>query len=208
MGPGANSLINLLDGKAIGEQSADGQEVMFYCIVNKNGKVISSATYRASPGSDPLEKELNKRLNNAIFVPAIHDYKAVDAVYYGTARFSVFNGRPRVRIFSNQQFEEVAAESDFISPQPYFGGDSKFLGLHYPKKANGKVNGMAELSLHVDQEGNLKEMNVAYENPAESGFGDAAIIDFTGAKFIPAFRDGEPVECTIKLPVFYQARPL
>jgi hypothetical protein len=36
------------------------------------------------------------------------------------------------------------------------------------------------------------------------GFGDAAISDFTAAKFIPAFRDGQPVECTVKIPIYYK----
>ena len=153
---------------------------------------------------DALEQELQKHLDSALLIPAIHDHKTVDAVYYGTATFGVVNGRPRLRIFSNQQEDELAAERDFISPQPYFGGDSKFLGFHYPKKANGKVSGLAELALEVDQDGNVKNMSVAYEYPSDNGFGDAAIADFTGAKFIPAFRDGKPVECAIRLLVYYQ----
>jgi hypothetical protein len=206
MGPEANSLVNQIDRQSIAERSQNNQEVKFYCVVNKSGKVISSATYRATPGSDALEQELQKHLDSAVFIPAIHDRKTVDAVYYGTAMFGVVNGRPRLRIFSNQQEDELAAQHDFISPQPYFGGDSKFLGFHYPKKANGKVSGLAELALEVGQDGNLKNMSVVYEYPPDNGFGDAAIADFTGTKFIPAFRDGKPVECAIRLPVFYQAK--
>ncbi len=206
MGEEANALINKIDRETVGERSPSDQEVMFYCIVNKNGKVVSSSTYRASPGSDALEHELRRRMDSSVFIPGVYDGKIVDAVYYGTATFRMVNGTPRLRIFSNQQFDEVAAESDFIGPQPYFGGDSKFLGFHYPKKANGKVNGLAELTLQVDDEGNVKEMKVTYEYPPDNGFADAAIADFTGAKFIPAFRDGKRVECTIQLPVFYRAK--
>ena len=206
MGSEPNSLINQMDRASIGERSPKNQEVMFYCVVNRNGKVISGATYRGSPGSDALEQELNKHLETSTFVPGVRDYKTVDAIYYGTATFAMVNGRPRLRIFSNQQYDELADEKDFIAPQPYFGGDSKFLGLHYPKKADGTVSGLAELALQVDQDGNIKAMKVVCEYPPDSGFGDAATADFTGAKFIPAFRDGQPVECAIRLLVYYQAK--
>ena len=36
------------------------------------------------------------------------------------------------------------------------------------------------------------------------GFGEAALSDFGKAKFIPAFRDGQPVACDVRLPVFYR----
>lgn len=203
---GPKSLINAIDRYGIGERSQEDQAVMFDCIVNRNGKVISSASYRGTPGSDFLEQEILKHLETSVFIPALCDSKPVDAIYFGTATFSVVNGRPRLRIFSNQENNEVKAENDFIGPQPYFGGNSKFLGLHYPKSADGVVNGLVELAMRVDENGNVKEMSVAYEYPSNSGFGDAAILDFTGAKFIPAFRDGRPVECAIRLPVYYKAK--
>ena len=206
MGSEPNSLVNQINRAAIADRSPTYQEIMFYCVINRNGKVISGATYRGSPGSEALEQEVKNHLESSTFIPAIHDSKPVDAIYYGTAVFTMVVGMPRLRIFSNQQYNELAAENDFIAPQPYFGGDSKFLGLHYPKKANGKVNGLAELALVVDQDGNVKEMNVVYEHPTDSGFGDAAKADFTETKFLPAFRNGQPVECAIRLPVFYQAK--
>jgi hypothetical protein len=36
------------------------------------------------------------------------------------------------------------------------------------------------------------------------GFRRAAAEDFRVASFIPAFRDGKPVECSITLPVYYE----
>ena len=180
---------------------------MFYCVVNKKGKVVSSAVYRESPGSEALERQIRKNVENSSFIPALYNSKPVDAIYYGTATFFVAEGRPRLRIFSNQETPEVAAENDFIGPQPVYGGESKFLGLHYPKKADGKTAGIAELNLQIDQEGNLKRISVAYEYPSESGFGEAALADFVNAKFVPAFRSGEPVECAIQLPIYYQAPP-
>jgi len=115
------------------------------------------------------------------------------------------NGKPRLRIFANQQLDELKKESDFIDPQPYVGEDSKFAGLHYPETGSTvQVTGVVELALDVDAKGNLKTMQVVSEEPPLLGFGDAAISDFTGAKFIPAFRNGQPVESNVKIPVYYK----
>jgi len=96
-------------------------------------------------------------------------------------------------------------ESDFIDPQPYVGQDSKFTGIHYPETGTAvQVTGVAELALNVDVMGNLKSMHVVSEEPPLLGFGEAAITDFNGAKFIPAFRNGQPVESNVKIPVYYK----
>lgn len=207
MSVGPTGLINKVDRLSLAEQNPNPEAVMFYCVVNKKGKIVSSAVYRESPGSEALERQIRKNVENSSFIPALYDSKPVDAIYYGTAIFSVAQGRPRLRIFSNQETPEVAAENDFIGPQPVYGGESKFLGLHYPKKADEKTNGIAELNLQVDQEGNLERISVVYEYPADGGFGEAALADFKDAKFVPAFRNGEPVACSIRLPVYYQAPP-
>ena len=52
-----------------------------------------------------------------------------------------------------------------------------------------------------------RRRHASAEYPADSGFGEAALADFEGAKFVPAFRNGEPVACSIRLPVYYQAPP-
>lgn len=206
LGTNASSLVNQIDRQWLMEQGQETAAVMFYCVVAKTGRVVSSATYRGTPSSQLLEQELRKRLDKTTLIPAIFDGKTVDAIYYGTVTFSVVGGStPRLRIFSNQENSEVLSENDFIGPQPCFGPDSKFLGLHHPA-GDADVNGLAELELTVDVTGNLKSIALRYEFPANKGFGEAAIADFTGAKFIPAFRNGQPVESTIKLPVYYKAK--
>lgn len=207
MSTGPTGLINEVDRLSLAEQNPNPEAVMFYCVVNKKGKVVSSAVYREVPGSEPLLRQIRNHVENSSFMPALYNSKPVDAIYYGAAIFSVLQGRPRFRIFSNQETAELTAENDFIGPQPVYGGESKFLGLHYPKKADEKTNGIAELNLQVDQEGNLERISVVYEYPADGGFGEAALADFKDAKFVPAFRNGEPVACSIRLPVYYQAPP-
>ena len=178
---------------------------MFSSLVAPTGDIVRSGAYRGTVGSELLERELLKRLANEKFVPAIHNHQPVIAIFYGTVRFAVVNGKPRLRIFANQQLDQLDKESDFIDPQPYVGQDSKFTGLHYPDTgSNVAVTGVVELALNVDASGNLQSMQVLSEEPPLLGFGDAAITDFTGAKFIPAFRNGQPVESNVKIPVYYK----
>jgi TonB family protein len=183
---------------------------MFMCAVRKDGGVEWSATYRGTPDSDFLKQELQKRISpasNPRFIPAVYDHQPVDAIYYGTVTFRVVNGKPRLRIFSNQEADELEKEHDFIGPQPFFGNGSGFAGFHYPPAdvARVQVDGMVELKMKIDATGNLQEINVVSEKPPYLGFGDAALSDFRNAKFIPAFRDGRPVACEVTLPVFYKA---
>jgi hypothetical protein len=58
--------------------------------------------------------------------------------------------------------------------------------------------------LSVDTKGNLTNLQVLSEEPPLLGFGNAALSDFGEAKFIPAFRDGKPVESNVKIPVYYK----
>ena len=178
---------------------------MFTCLVAPTGDVVRSGAYRGTKGSELLEQELLRRLATAKFIAAIHNHQPVIGIFYGTVKFAVINGKPRLRIFANQQLSEVDKENDFIDPQPYVGQDSKFDGLHYPETGSTvQVTGVVELALDVDAKGNLKNMQVVSEDPPLLGFGDAAMSDFTGAKFIPAFRNGQPVESNVKIPVYYK----
>jgi hypothetical protein len=207
LGAGRDSIINTIDTQGLIQKGQKDAEVMFYCVVSKNGKVISSATYRGTPGSKLLQEEVLNRLDTAKLIPAVHDHKPVDAFYYGTVFFAIVNGKPRLRIFSNQESEELKLENDFIGPQPYFGGDSKFLGLHYPEQTTPvPVSGIAEIALKVDANGVLQQISLLSEYPPLAGFGAVAIADFKEAKFIPAFRNGQPVESSVTLPVYYKPR--
>jgi TonB family C-terminal domain len=210
IGQGPSALINRIDEQELVRKGQKDALVMFLCAVRKDGGVEWSATYHGSPDSDFLKQELQKRISpasNPKFIPAVHDHEPVDAIYYGTVTFRVVNGKPRLRIFSNQEAGELEKEHDFIGPQPFFGDGSGFTGFHYPPMESGRlqVDGTVELKVKVDATGNLQEINVVSENPPLLGFGAAALKDFGDAKFIPAFRDGKPVESEVTLSVFYKA---
>jgi len=210
LGQGPNALINRIDTQDLIKKGQKDALIMFNCSVRKDGSVEWSATYRGTPDSDFLKQELQKRLSPASdprFIPAVYNHQLVDAIYYGTVTFAVLDGKPRLRIFSNQEAGELAKEHDFIGPQPFFGNESKFTGFHYPppEAARVPVDGNVELKMKIDVNGNLQELSVVSENPPFLGFADAAIADFRNTRFIPAFGDGKPVACDVTLPVFYKA---
>jgi TonB family protein len=207
LGIGPNALINRIDTQELMKKGQQDAAIMFSCSVKKTGEVVWSGTYRGTPNSKPLEQEVHKKLADAKFTPAIYNRAPVDAIYYGTVTFALVDGKPRLRIFSNQETTELEKETDFVGPQPFFGNESKFDGLHYPTYAAPVlVDGVAEIQLKIDAAGNLQGIRLRAEEPPFSGFGDAAIDDFKNAKFIPAFRDGKPVACEVRLPVFYKRK--
>jgi hypothetical protein len=208
LGTGPDSLINRIDTADLIKRGQKDAAVMFSCLVSPTGEIARSGTYRGSKGSELLEKEVLKCLTNAKFIPAIHNHQPVLAVFYGTVRFSVVNGKPRLRIFANQQLPEVDKENDFIDPQPYVGQDSKFTGTHSPESPTTVVlTGAVELEAEVDAAGNLKSMRVLSEEPPFLNLGNAALADFNGARFIPAFRNGKPVDSKVTIHVFYKTQP-
>src|SRR5215471_10429687 len=184
VGNAPNSLVNTIDTADLIKKGQKEAAVMFSCLVAPTGQIVRSGAYRGTRGSELLEQELLKRLATARFIPAIHNHEPVVAVFYGTVKFAVVNGKPRLRVLANQQLEEVDKETDFIDPQPYVGqnpkdpNDSKFTGLHYPETGSTvAVTGVVELSLNVDAKGNLKNMQVLSEEPPLLGFGNAASTD-------------------------------
>jgi TonB family protein len=208
VGTGPNALINTIDTADLMKKGQKDAAVMFTCLVAPTGDIARSGTYRGTKGSELLEKEVLKRLASAKFIPAIHNHQPVLAVFYGTVTFAVVNGKPRLRIFANQQVPELDKETDFIDPQPYVGQDSKFTGTHYPEvPTTVSLTGAVELAAEVDAAGNVKSMQVVSEEPPFLNFGEAALSDFNGAKFIPAFRGGKPVDSKVTLHVYYKPQP-
>jgi TonB-like protein len=204
LGTGPNSVINRIDTQDLIKRGQKDASIMFCCSVTKTGEIANAWTYRGTPGSVFLEQEVLARLDQAVFVPAIYNHQVVHVLFYGTVTFSVVNGKPRLRIFANQEAVELKNESDFVGPQPFAGRDSKFEGLHYPNDVvTAPISGLVELAMKVDADGNLKELRVVSEEPPLLGFRRAAAEDFRVARFIPAFRDGKAVGCSITLPVYY-----
>lgn len=210
LGQGADSLINRIDAQELAQKGQKDGMALFVCSVKKTGEVEWSQIFGGTPGSELLKAELQKRLavaSDPRFIPAVYNHRRVDAIYYGTIIFTISNGKPRLRIFSNVQPAAVAKEDDFIDPQPFFGEGSKFAGFHYPDEtARVQLDGAVRLRMKIDATGNIESIQAVSEEPPFEGFGAAALNDFRNTKFIPAFRNGEPVASEVTLPVLYRAK--
>jgi TonB family protein len=206
IGKAPDAIVNRIDEKTLLAAGQKNAAIEFFAIVDKDGTVKLSGTYRGTPDSKLLEQEVLRALQNAKMIPAVRNHEPVAVFFFGTVTFQVVGGKPRLRLFANQDANELKTENDFIAPQPCIGGDSKFSGLHYPEtRSPVAVNGEVDLQVSVDAAGNLQNATITKESPPLLGFGDAALDDFNGAKFIPAFRNGQPVACETKLPLFYES---
>jgi Gram-negative bacterial TonB protein C-terminal len=206
LGLGPNSLINRMDGAGLIRDGQYDASLYFRCAVGPTGDILNVAVYHASPDSNLLERELIRCLDQSVFVPAVYEHQPVAAFFFGTVDFKVVNRRPRLRIFANQEPAELQKESDFIGPQLFIGPGSQFHGLHYPPdSATASLTGLVEVGLKIDATGKVKELKVVSEYPPLLHFREAAEADFRGVTtFIPAFRDGKPVECDVTLPIYYE----
>ena len=202
---GPNSVINRMDEAGLVRDGQKDGSLYFRCSVSKTGEIMDTWTYHQSPESTLLERELVRCLDRAVFIPGVYDHQPVHVFFFGAVTFKIVDGKPRLRIFANQEEAELKKESDFISPQPFVGLHSKFDGLHYPNDTvTSELTGMVELAMKIDETGKLLDLRVVSEYPPLVGFRRAAAEDFRVASFIPAFRDGKPVACDITLPIYYE----
>jgi TonB family protein len=207
IGTSPDAIINRIDTKLLLKAGQKDAAVMFTAVVDSKGDVKLSWTFRGTPDSKLLEQEVLRVLRDAKMIPAVRNHQPISVFYYGTVTFRIIKEKPRLRIFANQELKELSTENDFIGPQLCFGGDSNFDGVHYPEnQVPVPVSGEADLSLKVDANGNLQEEKVVAEHPPFLGFGAAAMADIANAKFIPAFRNGQPVACEITLPIYYNPK--
>ena len=205
LGLGPTSVVNRIDTAGLIRDGQKDASLYFRCSVDKAGKINNTWIYKKSPDSSLLEKELFRCLDTALFVPAVYDHELVNAFFFGAVTFKVINGKPRLRIFANQEAGELEKESDFVGPQPFVGRGSKFEGLHYPNDTiTSELSGIVELAMKIDATGKLQDLRVVSEYPPLVGFRRAAAEDLRVASFIPAFRDGKPVECNVTLPIYYE----
>lgn len=200
---GPQSLVNLIDSKALLAKGQKDGAVQFAVAIGPHGEATEAWVYRAMPGSKPLEDEVLNRLGMSRFTPPIYNYQPVSVLLYGTVIFDA-DDAPYVKILLNQDPNEIKDGNDFIGPQPVIGGDSGFDGLHVPPEVPVALECIVELKVHVDQKGRLVEFAVTGEDPPLLGFRQSAEKDFGDAKFIPAFRNGDVEESTSFMSVCYK----
>ncbi|PYJ30585.1 MAG: hypothetical protein DMF24_07880 [Verrucomicrobia bacterium] len=198
IGNGPKALINLIDTKKLVEKGSGSGLLNFQCHVGPSGEPINPVTFRATPGSEALEREVISALWRCRFIPAIDNGKPVTVVLIGTVVFVVADGKPHLRTYANQNHDDIAKGNDFIAPQLIPATINK-VPLN-DELAKGRIyrlkGGIVELAITVDANGNQKQIRVVSEDPPGFNFGKAEVELLWGAKYIPGFRNGRPVECT------------
>ncbi|MFL6588842.1 MAG: hypothetical protein ACJ8M4_01580 [Chthoniobacterales bacterium] len=197
------SLINTINTESLMKRGQKDGIVMFTAGISNSGYGYVWQTYRGTPNSELLSKELMDRTSQAQFIPAIYKHLPVGVILTGTVSFSVVGGKPHLRIFLNQEESDLKQGKDFIAPQLAFAaGNPQFEGIWYP----GHIMtgpGVAAVTLDVDAFGKPHNPVLAYEYPAGKGFGAEAIDGLSKAVFIPGFRNGKPVSCRFTFPVIF-----
>ena len=103
-----------------------------------------------------------------------------------------------MRIFLNQEMSELKRESDFIGPQAIALPGHVYERIQYPRGswASEDKLGIVEVSLSVDASGELKDVQVLKEMPPGHNFGALMIKAIRQSTYLPAFRNGKPVDST------------
>ena len=199
---GPDAVIRLVNPQKLMERGQKDAVVMFdRAIFTANlGNVLATEITYASPGSDLLQTALVRAINAVHFTPALVDGKPTQVGFYGTATFSIKDGRPQLRIYANQEPDEIAAGHDFVAPQPIMvKSKSKDAAINLLGAARAKhKTGAVILSVSVDAAGKPTDVKVISETPTGFNFGAAAAMLTREESFIPGFRNGKPVACTVK----------
>jgi hypothetical protein len=205
LGSHSNSLINKIDTQSLMKRGQGDALLMFNAGISPSGYGYVWETYRGTPNSHLLGKELMDRSARAQFEPAVYKHQHVGVLLTGTVSFSIAAGKPHLRIFLNQEENDLKQGRDFIAPQLAFAaGNPKYEGIYYP----GHVMtgpGLAAVTLDIDVNGKVQNAILAYEHPAGKGFGAEAVDGLRKAVFIPGFRNGKAVPCRCTLPIIFSS---
>jgi hypothetical protein len=204
LGQHKKSLINTIDTQMWMKRGQGDGFVMFGCAISELGDGYWSRTYRCSPNTELLQKEVLGRIDQAVFEPAVYKGSRVGVYLTGSVVYAVRDGKPHLRIFLHQEDDELKKGTDFVAPQWAFGaaGNTKFQGIYYPPSAPGH-HGVAWLKLSVNETGQVQAASVIYEYPAGMGFGAEAVGPIRDAAFIPGFRKGKPVSCQFNWTIIF-----
>ncbi len=197
-GSARNSLVNLIDTQALVKRGMQHGAVLFQCLVLPSGSTEYRVVYGGTPGSEVLREEVKNKFYAARFTPAVYHHHYTYAWFYGTVTFSVVNGKPHLCVYANQEKSELAQGSNFISPQSIYVPGHHYEPRKYPEASweTEEIPGTVDLEMTTDSTGKLKEIRVLKENPPGKHYGESALKDNKEATFLPAFRNGRPVEST------------
>ena len=198
LGSGPRSLVDLIDVQDLMKKGQGDAWVMFFCSVGADGGVFGSDFFTASPGARHLKNEVRRRLRQTRFMPAVYDHKRVEAWFAGTAVFVVANGRPLLRIYANQDLDEIKRGADFVAPQWISVPNRSF--ANFPKvpavTKRHDAAGTVKLRHSVDANGKTTNVQVISEHPPGYEFGSYTSKVVPLLDFLPGYRNGKPVACS------------
>jgi hypothetical protein len=199
VGNGPKSLVNLIDGQKLIEKGQQDGVVMFDVIVNGSDGSADLVWCHGPREVKLLKTEVQRAALNASFVPALIDGKPVDVAFHGAAIFVVREGHPYLKIFANQDADELARQTDYIQPQ--LVPDSTDWDAAKPMlevvRRHART-GHAILSITLEADGKVRDRHLLEEDPPGLNIGAAALKAYANARFVPGFRNGKPVACTFK----------
>jgi TonB family protein len=204
LGTGRKSLINLIDTERLVKLGQGDGIVRFSCWVSDLGFPFGMITYRSSANSEVLAEEAINKCNAAEFIPAVYHYKTRHSIVCGTIVFGVINGRPRLRIYLNQEEEHLKRGDDFIGPQEVYMPDAIKNVLEYPQRGIGS-SATVLVKIDLDAQGKLKASRIVSESPPGRGFGDEVMSKIGNFTFLPAYLHGKPVACSATLPIIFKS---
>jgi TonB family protein len=197
IGSGPGSLVNLIDTEELFRKGQRGAWVMFECAVAGDGIAFGSDFFTASPDSRLLKNEVRKRLRHARFLPAVYNRKRTSAWFAGTVVFVVANGRPRLRIYANQDLDEIGRGADFVAPQLVHVPNRPI--PEYPKYPTAArrddAAGVVKVRHSVDANGKTTGVQVISE-PQGYEVGDYLKKVLPLVDFLPGYRNGSPTAST------------
>src|SRR6266404_683847 len=167
IGSGPGSLVNLIDVEALFQKGQRDAWVMFECGVAGDGIAFGSDFFTASPDSDLLKNEVRRRLRQTRFIPAVYNHKRTSAWFAGTVVLVVANGQPHLRVYANQDFDEIRRGADFVAPQ-WISVPNHYPSNwpHFPSKAtHDEAAGVMKLRHSVDANGKTTDVQVISEPP-------------------------------------------
>ena len=201
VGNGKDSIINLFNPQNVLKKGETHGALYFGCVVAPNGFVESGHIWGNTEATKAIRTELNIKLRQCHFVPAVYNHRNVYCYFQGTLAFSTTDGKPHLRIFANQQSPELQKESDFISPQmisvPGHIYDFTKVKDPFGGWATEDKPVVAEMSLSVDASGKVKDIHLEKVTPPDQQkYADAAVETLKQRTWLPAYRNGKPVDST------------
>jgi len=201
IGNGPRSLVNLISEKHLMDRGFQHGAMYFMARVDPNGFPSYSRVWGETDLIKPLRDEVRERLAEARFIPAVYHHQNVYAWFYGTLAFSVVDGKPHLRIFANQELPELQKESDFIDPQVIWlpGKIYDYAKWKDPFSSwwTADKPGSPNVSLTIDASGQVKDAHLESLPPGTTqAHADAALLIIRQQLYLPAYRNGRPVEST------------